>query len=38
MENCSKNIMKFGKKSARLSKNKFDSNPVYNEKYIKTKI
>ena len=30
--------MKFGKKSARLSKKEFDSNPVYNEKYMKIKI
>ena len=30
--------MKFEKKSATLSRKDFDSNPVYNEKYIKTKI
>ena len=30
--------MKFGKKSATLSKKNFGSKPVYNEKYIKTKI
>ena len=28
--------MNFGKKSARASKNKFDSGPIYHEKYLKT--
>ena len=30
--------MKFGKKVSNITNNQFDSNPVYNEKYIKTKI
>ena len=30
--------MKFGKKISNITNNQFDSNPVYNEKYIKTKI
>ena len=38
MKNCQKNIMKFGKKVSNITNNQFDSNPVYNEKYIKTKI
>ena len=29
--------MKFGEKSARASKKKFDSEPVYDEKYLKAK-
>ena len=37
MKDYQKHTTKFGKKSATLSK-KIDSNPVYNEKYIKTKI
>ena len=38
MKNYSKNIMKFWKTSAASSKKQFDSNPVYNEKYLKSKI
>ena len=34
MLNCQKNITKFGKKLAR----EFNSEPVYNKKYLKTKI
>ena len=37
MKNCQRNITKFWKKSATLTK-KFDSKPVYNGKYLKTKI
>ena len=37
MKNCQRNITKFWEKSATLTK-KFDSKPVYNGKYLKTKI
>ena len=30
--------MKFGKKVINIVKKEFDSKPVYNEKYLKTKI
>ena len=33
-----KNIMKFGEKSVRLFKRKFGSEPLYKDKYLKTKI
>ena len=38
MMNYYKNIMKFGKKVKNSLKNEFDSEPVYNEKYLKAKI
>ena len=37
-ENCWKNIMGFGKKGSNIIKNEFDSKPLYNKKYLKTKI
>ena len=36
--NCYENIIEFGIKSAILLKKGFDSQPVYNKKYLKTKI
>ena len=38
MKNCEENIMKFWKKLGTLWKKECDSKPVYNEKYLKTKI
>ena len=38
MKNVQENAAKFGKQLAAFSKKKVDSNPVYKEKYIKTKI
>ena len=38
MMNYYKNIMKFGKKVKNSLKKEFDSEPVYNEKYLKAKI
>ena len=35
--NCWKNIMRFIKKVSNSIKKGFDSGPVYNEKYLKTK-
>ena len=35
--NCWKNIMRFMKKVSNSIKKGFDSGPVYNEKYLKTK-
>ena len=38
MMNYYKNIMQFGKRLKIISKKEFDSEPVYNEKYLKAKI
>ena len=38
MKNCYKNIMKFGKKVNNIIEKEIDSTPVYNEKYLKTKL
>ena len=38
MKRCLKNIMKFSKTSATLSKREFDSKPVYINKYLKNKL
>ena len=37
-KNCLKNIIQCGKKISNLLKKSLDSEPVYNDKYIKTKI
>ena len=37
-KNCYKNIMKFGKNSALLSKKEFDGKPAYVEKYLKIEL
>ena len=38
MLNCWRNIIEFGKKKIKIIKKGFVSKPVYNEKYLKTKI
>ena len=38
MMNFQRNIMKFGKRAKNSIKKEFDSEPVYNEKYLKAKI
>ena len=38
MENWLKNIMKFGENVSNIIKKEFGIKPVYNEKYLKTKI
>ena len=38
IKNCLKDIIQCGKKNSSLLKKSLDSEPVYNDKYIKTKI